>query len=1043
MYLKWRRLLSSLILIYVLSFNLIQTIYAANKTTLETIVDKLSSLTCETEGVGDLLHSEFSHTCVPAPFATLVVANIISPLLYADTMLRLKINDDSIFYSSDLEETLQDVKFPGGTCARKNRINANTKAQPNNEVLSFALCNNAKLLIANAKAVAKASIAILKGLVTGQNPWDDIKEALNKDRIDYHSVYYNQAAGDHGILYDLPFPIPWEITKENDRLCVSTYNIMGGLTPVGCKYIKEPFPKSMYSSFMDLEEADDTTLSNDQMLMTKCNNPGGCYQRAFNNSKTGIVITAPLIECIREAAVRLLVSKDSCSFRDKKLIIGSAKAESSSFFIFQRNMHKAVVAFLTIYVIIFGFKIILTGKVPEKGEFTTFVLKIVFVTYFSIGLNINPNDNSDYGRLDGMIEWVFPFLLGGISQLASWIMDASPSELCKFNASDYSPELAHLALWDALDCRVSHYLGLDVVATVLVENQARSHDFVNFDFFSFSPPPYFYLLVPALYSGNMTLVNLALMYPLLVISVAAYLVNSTVICMISIVILGILAPLFVPMMLFQYTKGYFESWVKLMISFLLQPMVVVVFMITMFSVYDVGFYGTCKYKSIEVNSAITGLAAAGAPNIFGSDNNRKVKIFHIDNEWEKSYQKDDAKKCKNSLGYMLNNPIQAAYDYSKSAVKDMVHPKTKTEEYIAQFAFLASVTYAPAMFFISPKVAFEKIRDIVLALITACFSLYLMYHFSAQLSEFAADMTQGVSLSSVTINPQTLYKTGMKVLSAAQQMKGAGDKLSAGGGDAEDKGAADGDSDGEDKVVADGGEDAEDSFSASGGSPAGTRKRSGAISHSSEDIITETEIDAIAATRGGNRRGRVDGADIITETEIDAIAATRGENKRGRVDGADIITETEIDAVAATIGGNRRGRVDKAMEGRGRSGAVGTDDRDLTPAEQDKAMRGRGRSGAIETDDRALTPAQQNQAKLDDADKINTRDIADNSAISKLMDKPDIPGLPSGTPAQKSAVSAGPKATSVERTDTVRQAESVQKHGVSKDDPVKKDDSDA
>jgi len=52
----------------------------------------------------------------------------------------------------------------------------------------------------------------------------------------------------------------------------------------------------------------------------------------------------------------------------------------------------------------------------------------------------------------------------------------------------------------------------------------------------------------------MQLVSLALMYPLLVISVGAFVVNATVACMISIVILGVLAPLFVPLYLFNYTS---------------------------------------------------------------------------------------------------------------------------------------------------------------------------------------------------------------------------------------------------------------------------------------------------------------------------------------------------------------------------------------------------------------------------------------------------------------------------------------------------------
>jgi type IV secretion system protein VirB6 len=742
MYWKLKSLLISFILAFSCGFNT-NTYADDSKTVLETIVDTVSHLSCQTQGVGDLLRSEFAHTCVPAPFFSFAIYNLLSPGIFVNSMLCLKINDESLFPGND--KKVLDVPFPGGSCTRQNRLD------PENPVISFAFCNNIKLVAYNAKAVAKASIAIAESVISGNSPWEGIKQALQNDRKEYHDFFYNKKEGAAGATLDA-IPQLWKVIKIDDRMCVATIGITGYI-PVGCKYIREPYPRSVYSSFMDLNDASDTTYTGDQMLATKCSNAGGCYQRAYNNSKTAIVITAPLIECIREMIVRLLVSRDVCSFEDEALIINSAKKETSSFFIFQRNMQKAVTAFLTLYVIIFGFKIVLTGDVPPKSELINFALKIIFVTYFSVGININPNSTSDYGRLDGMIEWVFPFLLGGINQLAGWIIDSSPSELCKFSTDLYDARLAHLALWDALDCRVSHYLGLDMLATLLVENQARSHDFAHFDFFSFSAPPYVYLLIPAIISGNMTLVSLALMYPLLVISVGAYLVNSAVVCIIAIVILGILSPLFVPMMLFQYTKGYFESWVKLMISFLLQPMVVVVFMTAMFSVYDFGFYGNCKYTSKEVNSSIV------MPGAVGGDNNRKVKIFYVDNDWRSSYSIDEAKSCQRSLGYMLNNPIQAAYDYSSDAVDKMVKPKDQTDEYTEQFDFLKGVlTFSPAMFIMmSPKLFFERIRDMALSLITACFSLYLMYHFSAQLSQFAADMTEGVDLNNVTINPQTIY----------------------------------------------------------------------------------------------------------------------------------------------------------------------------------------------------------------------------------------------------------------------------------------------
>ncbi|AFB20677.1 type IV secretion system protein [Rickettsia canadensis] len=750
-----RSIIITLVISFVINLGLVTKTHA--KDTLDSIIDVLSGLTCETQGVGDLLRSEFSHTCIVAPFFTFAVMNLVSPVLYMNTFLKLKINDNDLFSKNEHDDF---GYFPGGQCTRENRID------PNKPELRFALCSNAKLIVARAGAVAKSALAIAKAVLTGSDPWDDIKEAWKNNKKDYY-VPYSGKPGDDGFAFDVGFPvIYWKVIQDKDRICVSTKGFTGDV-PVGCKYMKEPFPKSMYNNFMDVGDKDLIENTNktptDPLALVSCSSAGGgCYQKAYNASKTAVVMTSPLIECIRQMIARLLISKDVCSFDNVSQVINLASRQDSALFQFQVRMYKIVAAFLTLYVMFFGFKLLLAGEVPPKSEYINFILKMIFVTYFSIGINITPGSGSPYDRLDGMIQWAFPFLLDGINALASWVMNAAPSNLCKFNGPgiSYDGSVSYIALWDALDCRVAHYLGLDILSTLLVENAYRSHDFLNFDFFSFSAPPYIYLLIPAIISGNMMLVSLALAYPLLVISVAAFMVNATIMCMISIVILGILAPLFVPMFLFTYTRNYFDSWVKLMISFLLQPMVVVTFMITMFSVYDYGFYGKCQYKSKLIHNSIENLAQ-------GSTSSRDVLIFYINNDWNDKSQyptNEDVESCQNSLGYMLNNPITTAFNFTKNSVSEIVGSKsgdTSTDKFLAKFQFLSGVILGPGMFFMSPKVVFEKIKNILLALVTACFTLYLMYHVSSQLAEFAADMTEGVALNNVAIKPQAIFKAAM------------------------------------------------------------------------------------------------------------------------------------------------------------------------------------------------------------------------------------------------------------------------------------------
>lgn len=711
---------------------------------IDSIIDVLSSLTCETQGVGDLLRSEFSHTCIPASFFTFAVANLVSPGLYANAFLRLKINDKDLFPDA---------------CLRKNRIDYQ------DQKISFALCNNILLAIVRVESIAKSVVPIASAIFSGKAPWDEIKNAWDVDPSRFHEIHTDKREGDEGLMFDVGVipVVPWKVIKENDRLCVGTIAFTGWV-PIGCKYIKEPFPVSIYDEF--LNRYPEQTEFVDNLALTKCGTMGGCYVRTSEASKTFLTITSPVVECVSEMVAKLSVSRAVCSFDDLNLVVGSNLRDSSVLYQFQLNMHRIVTALLTIYVILFGFRMLLSGNIPQKKDIINFILKFVLVTYFSVGINVNASTGNDTERLDGMVQWVFPFMLGGMQQMAKWVIDASPSELCKFDETDYEPSMRHVALWDSLDCRVSHYLGLDMLQTIYVENAMGNHDFANFDFLSFPIPPYIYLLVPAVISGQPTLIMLAIMYPLMVISVAAFVVYMTIVCMICIAILGILAPLFVPMYLFNFTKGYFDSWAKLLISFMLQPMVAVTFMTTMLSVYDYAFYGTCKYNYGNLSSE-----------------GRTIKIFYVDKDWSNYDTEQDVDDCRHSLGYMLNNPFAVIADTIATGATTTfpwLDPNESGTDGNERFDFMEAVKSTPGLLFNIMDIVFELIRRLILALFVAFIVLYLMYHFSESITNFAADMTEGVSVSDMAaITAQSIYKGGMAVVGAAA---GAGAGGGAGGG---------------------------------------------------------------------------------------------------------------------------------------------------------------------------------------------------------------------------------------------------------------------
>ncbi|MGC0372269.1 MAG: hypothetical protein DGJ47_000978, partial [Rickettsiaceae bacterium] len=705
-------------------------IRTSNAEDLDTILDRLNGLTCETDGIGNLLRTEFSHTCIPLPVSTFLVANIVSPGLYANTFLRLTINDEELFPEA---------------CERQNR------ADFDDPRISFSMCSNTKLAVERVGSIAKVGVAIAKSLFTDENAWDLILDSWVLPKENYHNIYRDKPIGFNDNMIDVGIiPIfPLKVIKEQDKICVATLAFTGWI-PIGCKYIKEPYPISIYEDFMN---PDATVEETPRTALTKCG-LGSCYRRALDNSHASVVLSGPIVECVQEMITKLMISRSACSFSQVQEITNNDVTRlESTLFTFQRNMQQIVSALLAIYIILFGFRMILSGNVPEKKDLAGFVFKFLFVVYFSVGININPGLNGEAGRMDGMIQWAFPILLNGMTSIMGWVSNASPSQLCVFSDMEYTPGMEHLALWDSLDCRISYYLGIDAIINQFVSLQYLDSEYDRSDYAAFPIPPYFLLVIPSLLTGWPWIVIAVLAYPLLIIGMLAFVVNATIICMIGIVILGFLAPLFVPMYLFGFTQGYFTSWAKLLVSFMLQPLVIVTFMITMMELTDRGVYGTCQHIPVDaqlssedqqeslqqLDGLITGVMSTNADRVF--------RIFNIDREWDNYATEEDAINCRESLGYFLAYPSEALQSIEDTELDGQIDAiGTGVNAQIDSV-----LKESPGQFFDFVEVAVEKLQWIMMQLIIACLLIYIMTKFADQIGDFAADLTEGASVSGASI----------------------------------------------------------------------------------------------------------------------------------------------------------------------------------------------------------------------------------------------------------------------------------------------------
>lgn len=502
-----------------------------------------------------------------------------------------------------------------------------------------------------------------------------------------------------------------------------------------------------------------------------CNSIAACVEYITKNSRTVLPISGSIVFCLKESLKRVLINPHPCDGMTGDVDY----SRGSTINRVQAAMHNGVVALLTLYVILFGFKIVLGQGRTKSGEVILAIVKIVLVAYFSIGLN-----SSSGNRYDGMSTYATDILLNGANQLATIVvnmaaLDNTSSEnnivtnsYCTYRPSDYSLEndktnQGFLALWDTIDCKIGHYLGINSIFDLYSKTKGKESLKDNT---SFSVPPYFYLLLLSLKFGSWTLFQIALSYPLMVISVAAHMVTSFLMSLLMASLLGILAPLFVPMYLFQWSRGYFESWFRLLISFILQPVITVTFMVLMFGVYDVAFYKSCKFKALEVTL------------------DGKKKVGYYLNTDSDDYEEDDFKTCEKSLGFIFNSSVaRAVADALPSASSTTLNLGSNVSnaifegmsdsmKYMNSFALLGSTQKVVGMFMDTMMIMVNQIIDIIFEMLSCLLVLYLMYHFSEQLVEFAADLSQGISLKGMTIDAQSISKAASAGIDRLSVMKG-------------------------------------------------------------------------------------------------------------------------------------------------------------------------------------------------------------------------------------------------------------------------------
>ncbi|WP_425386045.1 type IV secretion system protein [Wolbachia endosymbiont (group A) of Barypeithes pellucidus] len=311
-----------------------------------------------------------------------------------------------------------------------------------------------------------------------------------------------------------------------------------------------------------------------------------CYNQAGSKSLAPIPVTSMIVQCIKESLDNLVAGIDSSG---SPLKDQNGHNKGSFLSVAQKRLKNTVTAVLVLALILFSIKA-MSGGVRSPQEMYMLIIKFALVIYFTTGSTMSHY----YGELTR--------LSNGLSEI---VLKASSESkgICNYKAEDYKYDRAgkkvsysYLAPWDRLDCRILFYLGAPLdgiggkigtggVATLAVLLGAAPVLLAAGS------------VIGIIFAGGQILVALVCIFmAVLMMMVILWLCYVFILSLVALSVIIILSPLFIPMVLFQHTKGYFDGWVRELITYSLYPVILFAFLSFMFIACDKIYYKNLNFE---------------------------------------------------------------------------------------------------------------------------------------------------------------------------------------------------------------------------------------------------------------------------------------------------------------------------------------------------------------------------------------------------------------------------------------------------------------
>ncbi|WP_353283258.1 type IV secretion system protein [Wolbachia endosymbiont (group A) of Pogonocherus hispidulus] len=310
-----------------------------------------------------------------------------------------------------------------------------------------------------------------------------------------------------------------------------------------------------------------------------------CYNQAGSKSLAPIPVTSMIVQCIKESLDNLVAGIDSSG---SPLKDQNGHNKGSFLSVAQKRLKNTITAVLVLALILFSIKA-MSGGVRSPQEMYMLIIKFALVIYFTTGSTMSHY----YGELTR--------LSNGLSEI---VLKASSESkgICDYEAKDYTgtPAYSYLAPWDRLDCRILFYLGAPLDG---IGGKIGTGGVVTLAVLLGAAPVLLVAgsIIGIIFAGGQILVALVCIFmAILMMMVILWLCYVFILSLVALSVIIILSPLFIPMVLFQHTKGYFDGWVKELITYSLYPVILFAFLSFMFIACDKIFYRGLSFDKEKV-----------------------------------------------------------------------------------------------------------------------------------------------------------------------------------------------------------------------------------------------------------------------------------------------------------------------------------------------------------------------------------------------------------------------------------------------------------